>query len=77
MAVNLNEICRLCLEEIKIPSATLKEGCNLLIKIRRFLPLVKVSFIKISNIFFGGGGGCGGGWWAGGIIMYIVLCFIQ
>jgi hypothetical protein len=42
MAVNLNEICRLCLEEIKTPSATLKEGSNLLIKIRRFLPLVKI-----------------------------------
>jgi hypothetical protein len=59
MAVNLNEICRLCLEEIKKPSATLKEGSNLLIKIRRFLPLVKVSFIKICNTFFLGCGGVG------------------
>jgi len=57
MAVNLNEICRLCLEEIKTPSATLKEGSNLLIKIRRFLPLVKVSFMKVCELFFLGGGG--------------------
>ena len=55
MALNLNEICRLCLEEIKTPSATLKEGSNLLIKIRRFLPLVKVSFIKICNFLMGRG----------------------
>jgi hypothetical protein len=60
MAVNLNEICRLCLEEIKIPSATLKEGSNLLIKIRRFLPLVKVSFMKVCKLFFGGGRGAAG-----------------
>lgn len=42
MSLNLHEICRLCLEEIKTPSATLKEGSNLLTKIRRFLPLVKI-----------------------------------
>jgi hypothetical protein len=40
------------LEEIKTPSATLKEGSNLLTKIRRFLPLVKVSFIKTCKMFF-------------------------
>lgn len=59
--MNLNEICRLCLEEIKTPSATLKEGSNLLIKIRRFLPLVKVSFIKVCRFYFFGGGE--GGLW--------------
>jgi len=53
--VNLNEICRLCLEEIKTQSATLKEGSNLLIKIRRFLPLLKVSFIKVCTFSFFGG----------------------
>jgi hypothetical protein len=57
MAVNLNEICRLCLEEIKTPSATLKEGSNLLIKIRRFLPLVKVSLMKVGKLSFLGGWG--------------------
>ena len=71
MAVNLNEICRLCLEEIKTPSATLKEGGNLLIKIRRFLPLVKVSFMKECKFyFFLGVCVCE-------IIMYIFLCFMQ
>jgi len=64
MAVNLNEICRLCLEEIKTPSAALKEGSNLLIKIRRFLPLVKVSFIKVCKFSFF--------WWGGGVWNYRV-----
>jgi hypothetical protein len=50
MALNKHEICRLCLEEIKIPSTTLKEGSSLLAKIRRFLPVVKVSFIKIYKV---------------------------
>jgi hypothetical protein len=51
MALNLHEICRLCLEEIKNPSTTLKEGSSLLTKIRRFLSAVKVSFIKIYKVF--------------------------
>jgi hypothetical protein len=51
MSVNLHEICRLCLEEIKTPSTTLKEGSNVLTKLRRFLPLVKVSFVKIYKMF--------------------------
>lgn len=42
MAVNLREICRLCVEEIKTPSTTLTEGSTLLTKIRRFLPAVKI-----------------------------------
>ncbi|XP_069693253.1 zinc finger protein pita-like isoform X3 [Periplaneta americana] len=42
MAVNLHEICRLCLEEIKTPSASLKEGSSLLTKLRRFLPVLKI-----------------------------------
>jgi hypothetical protein len=50
MAVNLRDICRLCVEEIKSPSAALKEGSNLLTKIRRFLPAVKVSVLKIFEI---------------------------
>jgi hypothetical protein len=72
MAVNLNEICRLCLEEIKTPSATLKEGSNLLIRIRRFLPLVKVSFMKVCKFTFF----LGGGVWCE-IIMCIFICFMQ
>jgi hypothetical protein len=51
MAVNLREICRLCLEEIKTPSTTLKEGSSLLTKIRRFLPAVKVSVLKIHKLW--------------------------
>jgi hypothetical protein len=50
MAVNLHEICRLCVEEIKTPSATLMEGSTLLTKIRRFLPAVKVSVLKIHEV---------------------------
>jgi hypothetical protein len=50
MAVNLREICRLCLEEIKTPSTTLTEGSSLLTKIRRFLPAVKVSVLKIHKM---------------------------
>ncbi|PSN57300.1 hypothetical protein C0J52_02071 [Blattella germanica] len=42
MAVNLHEICRLCLEEIKTPCTSLKEGSSLLIKLRKFLPILKI-----------------------------------
>jgi hypothetical protein len=52
MALNLHEICRLCLEEIKEPSTVLKEGSSLLTKIRRFLPVVKVSYIKLYTVKF-------------------------
>jgi hypothetical protein len=50
MAVNLREICRLCVEEIKSPSTALKEGSSLLTKIRRFLPAVKVSVLKMHEM---------------------------
>ncbi|XP_021925385.1 zinc finger protein 85-like isoform X3 [Zootermopsis nevadensis] len=42
MALNLREICRLCLEEIKKPSTTLKEESSLLTRIRTFLPVLKI-----------------------------------